>query len=196
MAELQRLSASAEVDVINMAMQADGAVIIEDALPAATTAQVRDELLGLLNDVPYGDDFSGRQTQRIGALVARSPACRPLVMDSRVLNAAHGFLNPYTQRIILHLTQAIHIHPTQGAQPIHRDQWAWDSFPFPQDWEVEVSTMWALTDFTEENGATRVIPGSHLWEDKLRPPFEETIPAVMSSGSVLLYTGSLYHGGG
>ncbi len=194
MAELQRLSASAEVDAINMAMQADGAVIIEDALPAATTAQVRDELLGLLNDAPYGDDFSGRQTQRIGALVARSPACRPLVMDSRVLNAAHGFLNPYTQRIILHLTQAIHIHPTQGAQPIHRDRLAWGGH-IPRSIEPQFNTIWALTDFTRENGGTRVVPGSNHWPDDRRAEAHEMTQAEMSAGSILLYSGSVLHSG-
>jgi ectoine hydroxylase-related dioxygenase (phytanoyl-CoA dioxygenase family) len=56
--------------------------------------------------------------------------------------------------------------------------------------------MWALDDFTEENGATRVIPGSHRWADKLRPSGEQTVPAEMAKGSVLFYVGSLYHGGG
>tara|TARA_Y100001970_G_C13841582_1_gene654732 strand:- start:125 stop:637 length:513 start_codon:yes stop_codon:yes gene_type:complete len=96
----------------------------------------------------------------------------------------------------IHLTQIIDIGPLAKAQPVHRDQWAWDFFPFPKSWEVEVSTMWALTDFTEENGATRVIPGSHHWEDKLKPTHNETSPAVMKRGSVLLYVGSTYHGGG
>jgi ectoine hydroxylase-related dioxygenase (phytanoyl-CoA dioxygenase family) len=62
--------------------------------------------------------------------------------------------------------------------------------------DVQCNTMWALTDFTEENGATRVIPGSNRWADKLRPAYEDTEPAEMRAGSVLLYTGSVYHGGG
>src|SRR5207253_2445199 len=78
----------------------------------------------------------------------------------------------------------------------HRDQWAFDFFPFPAGFEVECHVIWAMTDFTDHNGATRVIPGSHRWEDKLRPTAEETVPAEMPRGSLLLYLGSLYHGGG
>jgi len=81
-------------------------------------------------------------------------------------------------------------------QDIHRDQWAFDFFPFPKGFEVQCNTIWAMTDFTEENGATRVIPGSHRYDDKLRFKQEDTEPAEMEAGSVLFYTGSLYHGGG
>ena len=61
----------------------------------------------------------------------------------------------------------IAIGPGEPAQLIHRDQWAFDFFPFPTGYEVQCNTIWAMTDFTDENGATRVIPGSHRYEDKL-----------------------------
>jgi ectoine hydroxylase-related dioxygenase (phytanoyl-CoA dioxygenase family) len=96
----------------------------------------------------------------------------------------------------LHLTQMISIGPGQPAQPVHRDQWAYDFFTFPSGFEVQVSTMWAMTDFTEENGATRVVPGSHRAGDRERYTVADTVGAEMRSGSVLLYTGSAYHGGG
>ena len=82
------------------------------------------------------------------------------------------------------------------AQPIHRDQWAFDFFPFPPGYEVQCNTIWALTDFTEENGATRVVPGSNLREDGLSFGPDDTEPAEMARGSVLFYSGSVYHGGG
>jgi ectoine hydroxylase-related dioxygenase (phytanoyl-CoA dioxygenase family) len=96
----------------------------------------------------------------------------------------------------LHLTQVIAIGPGEPAQHIHRDQWAFDFFSFPKGYEVQCNTIWAMTDFTEQNGATRVIPGSNRFDDKLRFKAEDTIPAAMTKGSVLFYSGSVYHGGG
>ena len=96
----------------------------------------------------------------------------------------------------LHLSQIIAIGPGEKAQAIHRDQWAFDFFPFPPGYDVQCNTIWALTDFTERNGATRIVPGSHLMEDKLQFGQEETVPAEMEKGSVLFYNGRIYHGGG
>jgi ectoine hydroxylase-related dioxygenase (phytanoyl-CoA dioxygenase family) len=90
----------------------------------------------------------------------------------------------------------IAIGPGETSQAIHRDQWAFDFFPFPSGYEVQCNTLWAMTDFTERNGATRVIPGSHRLADRLEFTQDDTEPAEMEQGSVLLYTGALYHGGG
>ena len=79
---------------------------------------------------------------------------------------------------------------------IHRDQWAYDFFSFPKGFEVQCNTIWAMSDFTEANGATRVIPGSNHYDDKLRLQQSDTVGAEMAKGSVLFYTGSLYHGAG
>ena len=96
----------------------------------------------------------------------------------------------------LHLTQIIDIGPGGEAQPIHRDQWAFDFFPFPTGYDVQCNTIWAGDDFTEENGATRIVIGSNQLEDGLRFTLEDSIPAEMTKGSVLFYSGSVYHGGG
>ena len=113
-----------------------------------------------------------------------------------MLGALDRVLADHATSYQLHLTQVIDIGPAEPAQPVHRDQWAFDFFEFPAGFEVECHTMWALSEFTEENGATRVIPGSHTWADRLRPDPADTIAAEMPRGSVLLYVGSLYHGGG
>jgi hypothetical protein len=90
----------------------------------------------------------------------------------------------------------IAIGPGEPGQPIHRDQWAFDFFPFPMGYEVQCNTIWAMSDFTAENGATRVIPGSHLYEDKLELTHDDCEAAEMPMGSVFVYTGAVYHGGG
>jgi len=116
-------------------------------------------------------------------------------MHPLALGTARTFLGHATN-MQLHLTQAIAIGPGATSQPIHRDQWAFDFFPFPQGYEVQCNTIWALTDFTEENGATRIVVGSNHKEDKLAFGPDDTEPATMARGSVLFYSGSVYHGGG
>jgi ectoine hydroxylase-related dioxygenase (phytanoyl-CoA dioxygenase family) len=141
------------------------------------------------------DSFSGHQTTRTGALVARSPACRELVMHPAILAACDVFLKRACDRYLLHLTQVIRIRPGQPRQPLHRDRLAWGGF-LPASIEPQLNTIWAMTDFTEENGATQVVPGSPAWLDGRRAQPDEIGYAEMSAGSVLVYSGSVIHGGG
>ncbi len=174
----------------------DGAAIVDGVADAALLDQIASELDPYLRATPTGpDDFSGNRTRRTGSLIARSPSCRQLVMHPLALGTARTFLGHATN-IQLHLTQAIAIGPGETPQPIHRDQWAFDFFPFPAGYEVQCNTIWALTDFTEENGATRIVPGSNAREDKVSFGPDDTEPAEMARGSVLFYSGSVYHGGG
>jgi ectoine hydroxylase-related dioxygenase (phytanoyl-CoA dioxygenase family) len=178
------------------ALGREGCAIVERLVPPAVLDRVREELRPWLDATPYGpDDFAGRRTRRTGGLIARSPACRDLVVHPVVLDAVKGVLAHATS-VQLHLTQVIAIGPGEPAQTIHRDQWAFDFFPFPRGYEVQCNTIWAMTDFTEANGATRVIPGSHRFEDRRELEQDATEPAEMPAGSVLFYTGSLYHGAG
>src|SRR5262249_46163752 len=154
--------------------------------------RIEAELRPFLDTTPTGpDDFSGNLTRRTGSLIARSPACRDLVMHPLALGAARAFLGHATN-IQLHLTQAIAIGAGETAQPIHRDQWAFDFFPFPAGYDVQCNTIWALTDFTEENGATRVVVGSNASADRQSFGPDDTEPAEMHRGSVLVYSGSIY----
>ena len=79
---------------------------------------------------------------------------------------------------------------------IHRDQWAYDFFPFPKGYEVQCNTIWAMTDFTEENGATRVIPGSNHFDDRLSSPRPTPSPPRWRRDRCSSTPGSVYHGGG
>ncbi len=193
---IARLTATTTPEEVAAVVGRDGAVVVEGVAGAALLDEIQSELLPYLEATPTGpDDFSGNRTRRTGSLIARSPACRQLVVHPLALGTARTFLGHATN-FQLHLTQAIAIGPGETAQPIHRDQWAFDFFPFPQGYEVQCNFIWALTDFTEENGATRVVVGSNLREDRVPFTHADTEPAEMTRGSVLCYSGSVYHGGG
>ena len=196
MASLVTFDPDHDLDDVLAVFQRDGAVIIHGLMAPELHGRVAAELAPWIADTPTGrDDFVGRQTTRTGALVARSPACRELVMHETVLDLARRFLLPFSNKIQLHLTQVINIKPGQGTQPLHQDRLAWGGY-IPAGIEPQFNTIWALTDFTEENGATRLVPGSAGWDDDRRATDDEKTQAVMSAGSVLLYSGSVTHGGG
>ena len=193
---IPRFQATASASEVAAALADQGCAVVERLVPEATMQRAREELAPWLEATPFGPDgFAGRRTRRTGGLIARSATCRELVMSPLVLGATRDLLKGATS-FQLHLTQVIAIGPDEPAQKIHRDQWAYDFFPFRKGYEVQCNTIWAMTDFTEENGATRVIPGSNHFDDGLDLDGSESVPAEMEQGSVLFYTGSVYHGGG
>jgi ectoine hydroxylase-related dioxygenase (phytanoyl-CoA dioxygenase family) len=193
---VQSLDASTDVDAVVGVLEEDGCVVVERLVSPETMDDIHDEVASHIEATSAGpDEFSGFNTRRTGSLIARSPSFRPIAAHPLVLATLERVLGQHSN-YQLHLTQVIDIGPGEPAQLVHRDQWAFDFFPFPQGYEVECHTMWAMSDFTEANGATRVIPGSHRWEDKLRPDHSQTVAAEMPKGSVFIYVGSVYHGGG
>ena len=173
--DIPRFDRDASADEIAAALLAHGVVIVERLVGEALCDRVAAELSPWIDATPQGaDDFSGRNTRRV---VERS-------------------LWPKKTTFQLHLSQSIAIGPQSPAQHLHRDHWCFDFFPFPRDVDVEVSTIWALNDFSEVNGATRVVPDSHRTPDDRRYEPADTVPAEMPRGSVVLYLGSTVHGGG
>ncbi|MBL8771451.1 MAG: phytanoyl-CoA dioxygenase family protein [Phenylobacterium sp.] len=196
MPQLTHLPADAPADDVFAVLARDGALILDDALPAAAVDALVAELKPYVDATPPGrDSFTGARTTRTGALVARSPRIRPLVMDPRILAQCDALLKPNCHRYHLHLAQLIRIMPGQPGQAIHRDRWAWGQH-LPLAIEPQLNTIWALTDFTEANGATQVCPGSQAWPDDRVAAPEEIGRATMRKGSVLVYTGTVFHAGG
>src|SRR5215213_673924 len=194
---IHALNSTAALEDVAEALQRDGCVVVRNLVPASLMETIYAELKPFIEATAVGrDDFAGVRTQRTGSLVARSRYFHQLAMQPLVLDTAAKVLGPYCQKFQLHLTQLIKINPEEPAQALHRDQLVYSPFRFPKGMECELHTMWALTDFTDENGATRVIPGSHKWEEDRTPSPDETVPAVMPKGSVLLFTGSVCYGGG
>lgn len=195
MPSLVHLPADAPTAEIMAVLDRDGALILDNALAAADVDALVAELSPYVEATPTGrDSFTGARTTRTGALVARSPRTRPLVMDARILGLCEVLLKPNCHRYQLHLAQVIRIMPGQAAQMIHRDRWAWGR-QMPGI-EPQLNTIWALTDFTAANGATQVIPGSQAWPDDRKAEAHEIARAEMKKGSVLVYTGTVFHSGG
>ena len=193
---VEHLPADTSPADIHEVLKREGCVVIDNLISHQTVDSILGELEPYRKSTPLGeDDFDGLNTRRIGSLVARSPSSHEVIMQPAVLGVADLAL-AHASNYQLHCTQAIEVGPQSAPQMIHRDQWAFDLFPFPAGFDTTFATMWAMTDFREDNGATRVIPGSHKHEDGLQYTVADTIAAEMSKGSVLLYTGSLYHGAG
>jgi hypothetical protein len=189
------LAADAAIGRVMAVLRRDGAVIVDGLLGDAAMAALHAEVAPYIDATPVGsDDFSGRSTTRTGALVARSPATRALLLHPLITAAADDLLLPYCERWQLHLTQLIRIRPGQPGQPLHRDRWAWGTHL--GHLEPQLNTIWAVTDFTAANGATQVVPGSLDWPDARLPTPPEIARAEMRRGSVLIYSGGVFHGGG
>jgi ectoine hydroxylase-related dioxygenase (phytanoyl-CoA dioxygenase family) len=169
----------------------DGYCVVENVLDPATVAATRAELQGLFAATPYGrDDFEGRATRRVYGLFAKTRALDAMATHPIVLDSLDRVLGPAQ----LSAPTAIEIGPGERAQPLHPDD---AIYPIPRPHaELVVNVMWPFDDFTEANGATRVVPGSHQWIEERPDPNSETVAVEMPAGSAMLYVGSLWHGGG
>ncbi len=140
------------------------------------------------------NDFEGFRTRRIFNLIARGPRFRDVVLDPIVLAAVEVMLG---EGFLLSGTTSMHISPGETPQLLHPDD-GMVSLPRPHP-ATMITTLWALTDFTKDNGATRFVPGSHKRPGFVPTPAEEAAEAVcaeMPAGSVLILHASLWHGGG
>jgi len=209
MVDLTRLPGSASLEEVISLIERDGGVIVEDFLPTKIIDELKADLLPKIEARSAGrDDFSGFRTRRMSALFAKSRRVADVVLHPLFLGAAEHFINvPFVYGSGDHAravrpglrvgaTQLIQIGPGQGAQPLHRDHWAvlWRYPDYGR--QVRVQIMLAVSDFTTENGATQVIPGSHTWSDQRVADPSEAVSAVMKAGSALLFVGSTHHGGG
>jgi ectoine hydroxylase-related dioxygenase (phytanoyl-CoA dioxygenase family) len=170
----------------------DGYAVVERLLPADEVAAVRTGLTEVLDRTPTGrNDFEGFSTRRIYALFAKTRAFDALAVHPLLLAVLDAVLGSSYQ---LSAPTGIDIGAWEKAQVLHTDD---GIYPLPRPHpEVVLNTMWALDDFTVDNGATRVVPGSHRWADRLPADPDETVTVTMPAGSVLFIVGTLWHGGG
>ena len=176
-------------------IEREGYAIVENAITPELLGDLRAELDPFFRDAYQGhDEFMGNKTVRFGSLLEKSTAVQSLIAHPLVLEVAERILSPYCVNFHIHYTGVMQLKPGQGAQVLHRDTGVFPvANPSPP---LTVATMWALDDFTAENGATVLFPGSHLWDDARNPRKSERLFAEMPAGSVLIYTGKVFHGGG
>lgn len=192
---LYRFPPDATVDDICGHLRQHGYAIVEGLADDAQLDRLDAEAAPFIDASAAGRDaYDGKHTRRTGQLIERCPTSRELVMHPTVVGTVRAFLDHVTS-VQLHLTQIISIEPGETQQKLHRDQMAFDFFPFPPDYHVQCNTMWALTDFTAENGATHIAPGTSALPDD-EAALVESAQAEMPRGSVLFYDGKVLHGGG
>jgi ectoine hydroxylase-related dioxygenase (phytanoyl-CoA dioxygenase family) len=207
---LQRVSATAPTRQILDAFDKDGGLIVEGIFPGAVIAHLLDDLTAAAESFAPGQAtqglgelgkfFVGANTIRYSSLGKLSSAYFDL-LDNPVYEAvADAVLLPNCGSYWVNTAQAMFIGPGEPAQMLHRDCDNWSQYVsglWPNCPEVTISAMIALDEFTEELGATRVIPGSHRWEEYTdRGSAEQATAAEMQPGDALIYSGKVVHGGG
>ena len=172
-----------------------GYTVIEGVLTPDEADELAADLRRLEDELgvaPADNSFEGRHTVRIYNLLAHGERYQRIPVHPEVLPVVEAVLDP---GCLISSLSSIGIDPGETAQPIHADD---QLMPIPKPHPPTVcNTMWALTEFTDANGATRVVPGSHRFDHSPEYGAEfDTVAAEMAKGSVLVWHGSLWHGGG
>lgn len=201
---LERISSSADAQEIVGILERDGAAIVTDALSARQLTAINSEVDTVIAATNPGlrhpteeffVEFYGSQTIRLDGLPAKSKTFWEIMEESFMTRVADILLLPNCEDYLLNTGQLIQIGPGETSQFLHRDEDAWQELKPPKPL-LQVEAMFALSDFTIENGCTQVVPGSHKWDPEREAKPEEIQRAEMEAGSALLYLGTTMHGGG
>lgn len=180
---------SALTDTDLATIERDGYVIIPELISKDVCEEMRHELAPHFAHLGR-NPFEGFSTQRIYSLLSKTRATDVIVEHPRVLAVLDRMLQT---NYLLSAFLAINILPNEKAQALHYDD-AFYPFARPRP-PISVATIWAIDDFTEANGATVAIPGSHKWGDE-QPSKDQLVNVIMPAGSVVIFSGTLWHGGG
>ena len=192
---MNNVAIAPDLEAALAALREHGWVVLRGVAPMSLFDRLENSLRPLLDGAPTGrNDFEGRRTIRVNNLLAKGEVFQEVACNEHVLDVVEAVLGPNFQVSVI---SAIQILPGETAQGLHTDD-ALYPLPHPHP-PVVCNSMWAVDDFTEANGATRLVPGSHQWDDPLAwraTGVPETIPAEMERGSVLVWLGNLLHEGG
>jgi ectoine hydroxylase-related dioxygenase (phytanoyl-CoA dioxygenase family) len=175
--------------------QRDGYVIVEDFFKGKALKKLQEDMGKILDACTFGEnEFYGGNTKRAYALMKKTRSLDDYFVDQRLTQfvAANFAPNP-----LLSACQGIEIFPGEKAQKLHFDQQFMNNGETTRGEDVIVNCVVAIDEFTEDNGATIVVPGSHLWSaDRSPTPNDKPIPVIMKAGSGCFFSGNLWHGGG
>src|SRR5271168_2363038 len=189
-------------------LERDGAVVVTGVIDQAARDSILRELAphleivdpdASINKAYEADggaaDFYPGKTKRITALVARSETFRSFVTHPLMILACDAILKRNCVHYQVHATAALKIGPDAREQVLHREEDPYQFFKVPRP-RMILASMWAITDFTEANGGTLIVPGSHLWPADRVARRDEVVAAAMPAGSVLIWMGGTHHGAG
>ena len=204
LAELPRHHASEPVADLQASLEASGGLIVEGLLDGETLKRFNDELDPLMEGLqpdrgflnPALEWFFGKRTRHLTAVATRSRVfVDDILVHPLLLGLCDGVLGPSCARYQLNLAHVLDRGPGAEAQFLHRDELVWVHMPKPHP-ELQVASVIALVDFTRENGATLLAPGSHRWPAERQAEEKDLACAEMPAGSAVVYLGSTIHGGG
>lgn len=199
-----RLDASAASEQVVGGLREAGAVIVEGLLDPVTLERFNGEIDAHLEASedgrqlvnPFVTGFFGPHTRHITGIAAKSRSFVDHVLCHPVLLAlCDAVLLPSCARYQLNIAHVLDRGPGSPQQFLHRDELVWNQMPRPHG-DIQLATVIALEDFSAENGATRVAPGSHRWPPEREARLDELVAAAMPAGSAIVYLGSTVHGGG
>jgi ectoine hydroxylase-related dioxygenase (phytanoyl-CoA dioxygenase family) len=183
-----------DVGELAATIRREGYVVVPDLISPRDVREIKDSLAPWLQGRRFGrNDFEGFRSERVYALLAKAPAVARIVEHADVLAVVDRLLRPHYR---LSACLAIQVHPGETPQGWHFDD-GYVALPRPREM-VGVSAIWAFDDFTGDNGATEVIPGSHRWgpDDAPAPDDKRAVRIAMKAGSAVLFAGTLLHRGG
>jgi phenylpropionate dioxygenase-like ring-hydroxylating dioxygenase large terminal subunit/ectoine hydroxylase-related dioxygenase (phytanoyl-CoA dioxygenase family) len=194
-------SAKDSIDELSAALDAAGCLVVTDAADESTCASVVRELAAHMDVAPLAMDddpesFYPGNTRRVTALAARSRTVGELILHETPTGLCDRFLTPNAEfGYQLHVTAALEVGPGAREQILHREEDTFTYFELPRP-NIILASMWAISDFRAENGATLIVPGSHRWPaDRVAEP-HEIVRAEMPAGSILFWAGGTLHGAG
>lgn len=204
MTKITTLPSNSSTEDIIEVLEKDGAAIVDSFVSQEWLSEFNSAVQTSIDNYkpfdygePEAEEFLGRQTVRLNGLIRKAPNYIDLITDDRLLAIMDHFLAPNCGQYRLNASEIIEIHGGETAQELHWDDVIWPAHFWAPNLLLQFNVMIAATNFTESNGATLVVPGSHKWDHSERQPKQNEITqAVMNAGSAVFIPGKTLHGGG